>query len=321
MNTYYLGLDLNLPQSIKILKVKKALGFSGFGLYVELLLKLAQSPNYELSISDYELLAYEFRLDVKYIKNLVENFDLFVVEKSKFFCPDVKQKMLTLEAKRKASSEAGKLGNAIRWGKLSGGDNTTTSGSDRKPNRNKGNKEKKINKDNKEKIINDFFDDFENVKKLVLENKVKPNHSYEWHTDQAKATINRIKENMLAYYVEANKKEIKDIKRTFINWLAKTDLKDFYRYKQIQVIQDEPFYPPKFNPTRQSVPEHILTSTADEKPLKLTENDLKQINEIKIQLDNDNFDFSKLPRMSLRIIRNITNNEKKANLIFGMLKS
>lgn len=234
MTTYYLGLDLNLPQSIKILKVKKALGFSGFGLYVELLLKLAQSPNYELNTSDYELLAYEFRLDSKYVKDLVENYDLFVIEKGKFFCPDVKTKMSLLEAKRKASSEAGKLGNEIRWGKVSGSDHTPISGSDRKPNRNKGNKEKGINKDNKEnkrKLINDFFDDFGIVKNLILTNKIKPNDNYEWHSEQAQATINRIKDNMLAYYVENNKKEIKDVKRTFLNWITKTEVKDFYRYK------------------------------------------------------------------------------------------
>lgn len=157
MNTYYLGLDLNLPQDIKIIKLKRKLGFSGFGLYIELKLKLAQSPNYELSKNDYADLAYEFRLDEKYIQDLVENFDLFTVEGDKFFCEDVKQKMLILDNKKKLASEAGKKGNEIRWGKLSGSDNPPKSGSDQKPNRNKGNKEKEINKDKKSKEIKEIL--------------------------------------------------------------------------------------------------------------------------------------------------------------------
>lgn len=114
MNSYYLGLDLNLPQNIKILKVKKELGYSGFGLYVEILLKLAQSPNYELSITDYELLAYEFRLDTKYIKSLIENYDLFTIENFKFYCEEVKQKMFNLERKKEAGKKAGKASGEAR---------------------------------------------------------------------------------------------------------------------------------------------------------------------------------------------------------------
>ena len=114
MNTYYLGLDLNLPQSIKILKVKKALGFSGFGLYVELLLKLAQSEDYELSMNDYDLLAYEFRLETKYVKSLIEDFDLFMFKDDKFFCEDVKEKMQILEAKKEAGRKAGKASGEAR---------------------------------------------------------------------------------------------------------------------------------------------------------------------------------------------------------------
>ena len=114
MNSYYLGLDLNLPQNIKILKVKKELGYSGFGLYVELLLKLAQTPDYELLKTDYELLAYEFRVETKYVQILIEDFDLFTLEKDKFYCSEVKAKMSNLEKKKEAGKVAGKASGEAR---------------------------------------------------------------------------------------------------------------------------------------------------------------------------------------------------------------
>lgn len=107
MNTFYLGIDLNLPQDIKIIKLKRKLGFSGLGLYLELKLKLAQSPSYELSMDDFPDLAYEFRLELKYIKDLVLDFDLFTVENNKFYCQDVKDKMANLEKKKEAGKKAG----------------------------------------------------------------------------------------------------------------------------------------------------------------------------------------------------------------------
>jgi hypothetical protein len=107
MTTFYLGIDLNLPQDIKIIKLKRKLGYSGFGLYIELQLKLAQSENYELSKNDYADLAYEFRLEEKYIKDLVENFDLFEFRGDKFFIQDVKEKMGLVNKKREAGKQAG----------------------------------------------------------------------------------------------------------------------------------------------------------------------------------------------------------------------
>lgn len=107
MNTFYLGIDLNLPQDIKIIKLKRKLGFSGLGLYLELKLKLAQSPGYELSMDDLPDLAYEFRLESKYIKDLVSDFDLFTVENNKFYCQDVKNKMANLEKRKQAGKKAG----------------------------------------------------------------------------------------------------------------------------------------------------------------------------------------------------------------------
>jgi hypothetical protein len=172
MNTYYLGLDLNLPQNIKILKVKKELGFSGFGLYVEILLKLAQSPSYELAITDYELLAYEFRLDTKYIKSLVENYDLFVIENGKFYCQDVKTKMNKLEEKKEAGRVAGLASGEARKKKMNGRSTSVQTVVEQEKER-KGNKEKEINKVNNTPSLDGLNEQVKDLFLSWLENRKK----------------------------------------------------------------------------------------------------------------------------------------------------
>lgn len=229
MNTYYLGLDLNLPQNIKILKLKKTLGFSGFGLYVELLLKLAQTENYELSIDDYDLLAYEFRLETKYIKNLVQDFGLFTIENNKFFCADVKEKMQILEAKKEAGRKAGLASGDARK-RQSNGRSTKVRTVVEQGKVRKGKVRKENKETNKDQIIS-FFNDLENVKKVIRENLI-PYENQIWFDDQAKANILTIKEKMLNYYLdgEGQKVEIKDMKARFKVFLSSYTQKHFYQY-------------------------------------------------------------------------------------------
>jgi len=107
MNTYYLGVDLNITQDVKIIKLKRKLGFAGFGLLIELQLRLAQSKDCELSINDYPDLAYELRVDESYIKDVVENFNLFEFRDDKFFIQDIKDKMALIEVKKELARKAG----------------------------------------------------------------------------------------------------------------------------------------------------------------------------------------------------------------------
>ena len=176
--SYYLGLDLNLSQKPEIVEMEQSLGVVGFAIYVKILLKLAQVSNYRLNEEKLGVLAYEFRVDENIVEKVVRNFHLFEFEDGYFFCPNVINKMQLLEEKRQIASEAGKRGNAVRWGKiglLSGGDSggnrvaiEKLSGGNRVAieklsggNRNKEKeikeikeiKERKVNKENKETKI------------------------------------------------------------------------------------------------------------------------------------------------------------------------
>jgi hypothetical protein len=138
MNSYYLGVDLNLPDNIKIIRLKQRLGYSGFGLYLELCLRLAQASDYKLP-TDYQLLAYQTRLDEKYIKQVIEEFDLFTVEGGEFWSDEIVQKMHTLESKREAARKAGIASGKAR----STGKRTNVEQPFERTLNNKGNKERK----------------------------------------------------------------------------------------------------------------------------------------------------------------------------------
>lgn len=245
MNTYYLGLDLNLPQDIKIIKLKRKLGFCGFGLYIELKLKLAQSPNYELSKSDYSDLAYEFRLEEKYIQDLVENFDLFTIENDKFFCLDVKQKMLILEAKKEAGRKAGKASGKAR--KKKKGTVVERSFEQSLNNKDKEIKEIKEIKENKNKeIIKNFYQNFDDIFKVIQEFYPKLENQ-QFNSEQTKIIVENLFIQMLDYYTngKGKTKEIKDMLATFKNWLLKIPQSKFYVYLK---LDQKPLEKPKEQP-------------------------------------------------------------------------
>lgn len=106
MNSFYLSVDLNLPQKLEVVNLKHKLGYSGLGLYFEILLKLAQQTDYVLTC-DYDLLAYEFRVESKFVEQLIEDFNLFEIGNGVFFSEIVCEKMEELEKKKEQKAKAG----------------------------------------------------------------------------------------------------------------------------------------------------------------------------------------------------------------------
>ena len=106
MNSFYLSVDLNLPQKLEVVNLKHKLGYSGLGLYFEILLKLAQQTDYVLTC-DYELLAYEFRVESNFVKQIIEDFNLFELGNGVFFSELVCEKMEELEKKKEQKAKAG----------------------------------------------------------------------------------------------------------------------------------------------------------------------------------------------------------------------
>ena len=96
---------------------------------------------------------------------------------------------------------------------------------------------KNVKSEKNKNIITSFFET-ENIEELI-KSKIIPYENQTWFDDQAKATIESIKEKMIDYYVDGKgqKIEIKNIKTRFYKFLESCKRTDFYRYLQAGEIK------------------------------------------------------------------------------------
>ena len=114
----YFSHDSNARNSEKMLKLRMELGAEGYGIYFMLLERLRDESDY-MSIKDYNMLAFDLRVDSSVIKKVVEDFDLFILTKDgkKFYSESFLRRMEIKDAKSQKKSQAGKMGAKARWDK------------------------------------------------------------------------------------------------------------------------------------------------------------------------------------------------------------
>ncbi|MEG0285994.1 MAG: DUF4373 domain-containing protein [Vagococcus sp.] len=116
MNSYF-SHDSNARNSDKLLPVRMKYGAEGYGIYFMLLERLRDESEY-MSVKDYNMIAFDLRVDAGKIKSIIEDFGLFVfTENGEYFYSEGFMKRMEIkDAKSKKRSEAGKKGAKKRWG-------------------------------------------------------------------------------------------------------------------------------------------------------------------------------------------------------------
>lgn len=115
--TPYFSHAQNARNTPEILKIRMKYGAEGYGIYFMILERLREDKNY-MSVTDYNVIAFDLRVDASKVKAIVEDFGLFVfTEDGKYFYSKTLNENMDIkdEIKRK-KSEAGKKGDAKRWG-------------------------------------------------------------------------------------------------------------------------------------------------------------------------------------------------------------
>lgn len=117
MNNYF-SHDSNARNSDKLLPVRMKFGAEGYGIYFMILERLREEKNY-MSIKDYNMLAFDLRVDTSKIKAIVEDFGLFAFTDNGecFYSEGFNKRMEIKDEKSKKKSEAGKKGANKRWQK------------------------------------------------------------------------------------------------------------------------------------------------------------------------------------------------------------
>lgn len=124
MTVSYFSHDSNARNSEKLIKVRMKYGASGYGVYFMILERLREEHDY-MSIKNYNVIAFDLRVDASEIKSIVEDFGLFAFtdDGKCFYSEGFNKRMALKDAKSKKRAEAGKKGASNRWGKDKGGKN------------------------------------------------------------------------------------------------------------------------------------------------------------------------------------------------------
>jgi len=119
-NSFYFSHDSNARNDDKILTLRRVMGAIGYAIYFMIIEVLRDQADHKLKLSSLPNLEFDFRVPVKDIEAVINDFDLFVIHDGHFFSNRLIRSMAIFDEKRKKLSEAGKRGNKQRWG--SGGD-------------------------------------------------------------------------------------------------------------------------------------------------------------------------------------------------------
>ncbi len=120
--------DSNARSDEKIVRLRMKHGAAGYGVYFMILERLMEDASY-MSVKDYNVIAFDLRVDAALVKSVIEDFGLFVfTDDGKYFYSDrLVRRMDIRETQRKQRSEAGKKGSERRWEKgeaMNGGTDT-----------------------------------------------------------------------------------------------------------------------------------------------------------------------------------------------------
>jgi len=113
----YFSHDSNARNDSKIVKLRMRHGAAGYGVYFMILERLREEDGY-MSAKDYNMVAFDLRVDASLVKSVVEDFGLFAFTEDGecFYSDSFNRRMEVKDETKKARAEAGRKGNEKRWG-------------------------------------------------------------------------------------------------------------------------------------------------------------------------------------------------------------
>ena len=111
MKKTYFPHDSNARNDIKLIKVRAKYGYEGFGVYFALI-ELLFSEDNKLCIDDYETLAFGLNCNADILKDIILNFDLFIVDDNCFYSKRLTNTLDEINKRSLKASENAKK----RWG-------------------------------------------------------------------------------------------------------------------------------------------------------------------------------------------------------------
>ena len=120
-STNYFSHDSNARNDEKLVRLRMKHGAAGYGVYFMLLERLREERDY-MSAKDYNMIAFDLRVDAAIVKSVVEDFGLFTFtdDGKCFYSESFTRRMDIKDTLRRQRSEGGKIGMKNRWKKEQG---------------------------------------------------------------------------------------------------------------------------------------------------------------------------------------------------------
>ena len=150
---YYFPHDSNAKDDPKCVLMIEQLGMEGYGIYWMLVEVLRDQPDYTYPVANIPALARRYNTSAEKVRTVVYNYALFTVKDDLiFFSESLNRRMQAFNETRAKRSEAGRLGNASRWGTSQTDRNAITMRSQSLAIKVKESKVKEKEKESKEKV-------------------------------------------------------------------------------------------------------------------------------------------------------------------------
>ena len=105
MKKTYFNHDSSARLDIRIIKLRSTLGYAGYGLFWAVLELLFTEEN-KICTSQYDILAYGLQCDTAMLKQVIEDFDLFVIEDGCFYSRRLNNHIEEINLKSKKAKES-----------------------------------------------------------------------------------------------------------------------------------------------------------------------------------------------------------------------
>ena len=120
-STNYFSHDSNARNDEKLVRLRMKQGAAGYGVYFMILERLREEADY-MSAKDYNMIAFDLRVDAAIVKSVVEDFGLFTFtdDGKCFYSESFTRRIGIKDTLRRQRSEGGKIGMKNRWKKEQG---------------------------------------------------------------------------------------------------------------------------------------------------------------------------------------------------------
>tara|TARA_R100000808_G_scaffold22155_1_gene48091 strand:- start:159 stop:743 length:585 start_codon:yes stop_codon:yes gene_type:complete len=114
MKKTYFNHDSTARNDYRIVKMRSKLGMEGYGIFWSILEMLFTEEN-KLCVDDYDSLAFGLQCDPKILKQVIEDFDLFIIEDNCFYSRRLNNQIEEINNKSNKAKENAKK----RWNNAS----------------------------------------------------------------------------------------------------------------------------------------------------------------------------------------------------------